>query len=348
VFERLGGFTELHGVGWEDWELFLRAWLRGYKMSVVPEPLFNYRVSVGGMLLGGDQLANEERLYRAVAEEQPALSTDLLRLAKAPHQIEETRQRLRAVLVREIGARQHLALLDAANGRETRAHLSDLALELGRPQDALALAAHDSAQRARLFAAGIDPSAESAAGPRGRRIAPLPGSGAPALCLVGWGFAAGAAVFPELMSIDGALYETIAAAPLHRPDVVDHHGLSPGASVGFALLATPSRKRLPFWKKGVRLGANAGRRCEALGAPRGFLGFIDEVAPYQLISTDDHWRGGLSVSAIKPVMFFTSRNDGPFLPMTSGLAGAARISAPPKTRLRLAMPADGETTIVFE
>ena len=34
VFESLGGFTELYGVGWEDWEFFLRAYLKGLKLGV--------------------------------------------------------------------------------------------------------------------------------------------------------------------------------------------------------------------------------------------------------------------------------------------------------------------------
>ena len=51
TFEALGGFTEDSGVGHEDWELWVRAVLRGYHMLVVPEPLYWYRVlASGGML----------------------------------------------------------------------------------------------------------------------------------------------------------------------------------------------------------------------------------------------------------------------------------------------------------
>ncbi len=41
----IDGFTELVGIGKEDNEIFARAALQGYKLSVVPEPLFYYRLS---------------------------------------------------------------------------------------------------------------------------------------------------------------------------------------------------------------------------------------------------------------------------------------------------------------
>lgn len=55
VFDKIGGFTEDYGLGHEDWEFFLKASLAGYKLQVVPEPLFWYRVSNTGMLLSGNK-----------------------------------------------------------------------------------------------------------------------------------------------------------------------------------------------------------------------------------------------------------------------------------------------------
>jgi glycosyltransferase involved in cell wall biosynthesis len=49
-FERLGGFAELHGVTHEDWEFFARAVLQGFKLMVLPEFLFWYRVNPNSML----------------------------------------------------------------------------------------------------------------------------------------------------------------------------------------------------------------------------------------------------------------------------------------------------------
>ncbi len=46
VFERLGGFSE-ERVKFEDWELFTRLVVHGYRLGVVPEPLYRYRVQDG-------------------------------------------------------------------------------------------------------------------------------------------------------------------------------------------------------------------------------------------------------------------------------------------------------------
>ena len=65
TFEVLGGFTEDGGVGHEDWELWARAVLRGYKLRVVPEALYWYRVGGRGSMLaesiGGTRLAQAQR-----------------------------------------------------------------------------------------------------------------------------------------------------------------------------------------------------------------------------------------------------------------------------------------------
>jgi glycosyltransferase involved in cell wall biosynthesis/GT2 family glycosyltransferase len=50
VLEELGGFSEDFGTGHEDWELFARAALGGYKVWSVPEPLFWYRIDESSML----------------------------------------------------------------------------------------------------------------------------------------------------------------------------------------------------------------------------------------------------------------------------------------------------------
>jgi len=50
AFLEVGGFTEDYGVGHEDWELFTRFMLRGYRLTVIPEPLFWYRMSPDSMV----------------------------------------------------------------------------------------------------------------------------------------------------------------------------------------------------------------------------------------------------------------------------------------------------------
>jgi glycosyltransferase involved in cell wall biosynthesis len=50
LLERIGGFHERHGLGYEDWRLFAQASLDGARIASVPEPLMRYAVSADGML----------------------------------------------------------------------------------------------------------------------------------------------------------------------------------------------------------------------------------------------------------------------------------------------------------
>lgn len=50
VFHDLGGFNESRNFAFQDWEFLIRAYLSGYKVSVIPEPLFWYRVHSENML----------------------------------------------------------------------------------------------------------------------------------------------------------------------------------------------------------------------------------------------------------------------------------------------------------
>ena len=44
VFNDLGGFPEDYGYALEDWELFSKSVLGGYKLETIPEPLYWYRL----------------------------------------------------------------------------------------------------------------------------------------------------------------------------------------------------------------------------------------------------------------------------------------------------------------
>ncbi|MDR7926176.1 glycosyltransferase [Acidithiobacillus thiooxidans] len=71
VFHSLGGFTEDYGVGHEDWELFADAVLSGYRLELVPEVLFWYRVNANGMLRAGDPWADHARSVRPYLRHNP-------------------------------------------------------------------------------------------------------------------------------------------------------------------------------------------------------------------------------------------------------------------------------------
>lgn len=69
AFDKLGGFTEDYGIGYEDWEFFLNATLKGFKLHLLPELVLWYRISDTGMLRSGNKDRNNFRSYRPFLEE---------------------------------------------------------------------------------------------------------------------------------------------------------------------------------------------------------------------------------------------------------------------------------------
>ncbi|MCB0208446.1 MAG: glycosyltransferase [Anaerolineae bacterium] len=86
AFDKLGGFTEDYGITHEDWELFCRASIEGVEIVCVPEPLFWYRVSEGGMFRGEQtqlhKSANLRRHIRPYLEQLPYYQAKLIQLAQ--------------------------------------------------------------------------------------------------------------------------------------------------------------------------------------------------------------------------------------------------------------------------
>ncbi|MGD9897382.1 MAG: glycosyltransferase [Candidatus Methylacidiphilaceae bacterium] len=78
AFETLGGFSEDHGVGCEDWEFFARAVLAGFQLEMVPEPLFWYRRNSSGMYASTSFAAGALRALRPYRKCFPSLSGALL------------------------------------------------------------------------------------------------------------------------------------------------------------------------------------------------------------------------------------------------------------------------------
>jgi glycosyltransferase involved in cell wall biosynthesis len=142
VFVELGGFTEERGVGFEDWEFFLKAWLAGKRMGVVPDPLFNYRASASGMLNGGDPQRDFERIYRAMEAASPRLGADLIRYAMREQLSRIVFERKWALLGRERDGETLQELMDLTpNSPEALAKLRDLALQMGRLAEAVEIGA---------------------------------------------------------------------------------------------------------------------------------------------------------------------------------------------------------------
>ena len=71
AFHEVGGFTEDYGIGHEDWEIFAKATLMGLHLELVPEPLFWYRATVGGIQTAGDMAAYLARSARPYLQYDP-------------------------------------------------------------------------------------------------------------------------------------------------------------------------------------------------------------------------------------------------------------------------------------
>ncbi len=72
VFLKIGGFHELKGIGYEDWEIFAKIALKGYKVQVVPEELFYYRIldiNKNNVNKSTDPYYNEQKVLNAYVEE---------------------------------------------------------------------------------------------------------------------------------------------------------------------------------------------------------------------------------------------------------------------------------------
>lgn len=57
--------------GWEDWDMWLRILRLGWEHSVVPEPLFHYRLHYGGMNAWANHPDNKQRLYGYLLAKHP-------------------------------------------------------------------------------------------------------------------------------------------------------------------------------------------------------------------------------------------------------------------------------------
>ncbi len=140
AFEKVGGFSELRDVGWEDWEFFLRAFLQGIRIGVVPRPLFRYQSSPIGMLAGGSPVRNNARIFDAVREIRPALSADVLQMARRDAVSQQVLDRTWDMLGREPFGFLHRELMALEpNSEAAMTKIVDLAFYLGRHDDALEL-----------------------------------------------------------------------------------------------------------------------------------------------------------------------------------------------------------------
>lgn len=70
-FERIGGYTEDYGVGFEDWEMYANASLRGFQVDIVPESVYFYRFTPGSMQRSTNYFVNRRRSLRPYLNSLP-------------------------------------------------------------------------------------------------------------------------------------------------------------------------------------------------------------------------------------------------------------------------------------
>ena len=66
VLVRLGGYSELRGVGYEDYELYVRALQVGATIAVLPEPLYLYETGKPSMISATSAMASRKRVIDAI------------------------------------------------------------------------------------------------------------------------------------------------------------------------------------------------------------------------------------------------------------------------------------------
>lgn len=82
VYLAVGGQSEDYGLGFQDWEFFAKAALAGYTMEVIPESLFFYRVTEGGICSSTPRVRNIARIGRRYQEAMPEALRDLVSLTQ--------------------------------------------------------------------------------------------------------------------------------------------------------------------------------------------------------------------------------------------------------------------------
>ncbi len=71
IFGQVGGFHEIHGVTYEDWQMHLRIAVAGFRILSLPEPLLWYRIRKGSMLRSTRPYTNA-RVIASVIDSLPS------------------------------------------------------------------------------------------------------------------------------------------------------------------------------------------------------------------------------------------------------------------------------------
>jgi glycosyltransferase involved in cell wall biosynthesis len=269
VFEELGGFTEDYGVGFEDWEFFLKAHMRDKRMGVVPEPLFNYRASATGMLSSGNLLMDYERIYRAVEEYKPRLGADLLRVATRAHLSQMVLDRAWHQVGRERGGDLMREMMNVApNSPQAIVLLSNLAMTLGRLPDAVEIGAKTMESREAMALLLRDPAVARRMRKSFEIVTLEPTQAEDAIFLEGWAIdGAGAPLDPPAVWVAGRWLPVAGVRREPRSDVRASLQLASDRDIGFRLFAFAASGSLAL--SGAKERGSVGRLRDGLTKFRG-------------------------------------------------------------------------------
>ncbi len=295
VFHEIGGFSPLYGVGYEDWEFFLKAYLRGYRLGVVPEPLFNYRVSGDSMVASSSHGAGLERVFRLLDDERCAFSGDLARLIASESAAYQARTRLSTELECSEAKSLHLRLAELPpNSHEVWKLLSEIALIEGRADDPAKLAVGSSPPR---DAPGATGTVHAQA---------VHDAGRPAVILTGWGISGnGEAISPSHFCLQGHVYEVCAIARQPRLDVNERFKIPHSIPAGFCIagrLVKGPKSYLFRFGGGQKIGSPKGKiRIFGRGGD-GMVAHIDQcfIAREAEIEIPLDWTGKLTLETMRP------------------------------------------------
>lgn len=138
----VGGYTELRGVGHEDYELFLRMLQAGMRLEIVPRPLYLYEVGRPSMLSRTSMTRNFRRCFDAFRlPADGAASRDLLSLTLGKKVGTDAHNRLWwQYSLLPTSALRHQAMAQGLSREDLLALLIKLAAAEGNPRLALAFA----------------------------------------------------------------------------------------------------------------------------------------------------------------------------------------------------------------
>ena len=89
-FKKIGGYTEDYGIGFEDWEMYANASLRGFKVDILPDAVYHYRFTPNSMQKTTDFFQNRRRSLRPYLNSLPKTLHDTILGAVFPRNADGT------------------------------------------------------------------------------------------------------------------------------------------------------------------------------------------------------------------------------------------------------------------